>query len=265
MTGPHLDTEEAALRRLVLHCDDGDGVARVVIDQVVPRLMLFLRRRFVNLAADDVYDVAAEALSVAIERRATFDAARTAKVRTWLYGIAQIKAADFLRRRGSQVRLPADVDVLEEESSLGGSDEDDGAAASSRHPTAQRLPPAHRPAAAGTNGYSSVAGEQAAVAELIRGALFALPAQQRKAAIARYIDELLPEDIDRLYGWKRNTAHVYLSLARKAIRRRLSEAGIGDVSAGGRVSKARPSPNTMEQAAGAIETRAADGALERVG
>jgi DNA-directed RNA polymerase specialized sigma24 family protein len=59
----------------------------------------------------------------------------------------------------------------------------------------------------------------------VRRALLALPEQQRKAALARYVEDLPPAEIDRRYGWKPNTAHVYLSLARKAIRRRLAGAG----------------------------------------
>jgi|SRR5581483_661182 len=195
----HLAAEEDALRRLVLHCDDSDPVARVVVERVVPRLMAFVRRRFSVLTEDDAYDIAAEALTIAIERRAAFDLARTAKVRTWLYGIAQIRAADFLRKRGQLVPIVEDGDGWSIERERKGD----------RNPSGS------------PDGSSSGTAVQ-----LVRAALFALPEQQRKAAIARYVEGLPPDEIDRAYRWKPNTAHVYLSLARKAIRRRLAGAGL---------------------------------------
>ena len=191
---PRLAEEEAALKRLVLLRDAGDDVSRLVVERVVPRLMVFLRYRYRSLAEDDAYDSAAEALRVAIERRAEFDPARATNVRTWLYGIAVIKAADTLRKRGSVVPLDAETEP--------------GWHAEAR---ARRAPPA--PSSAETTRR----------AEEIRAALLTLPGQQRKAALARYVDGLSPAEIDRQYGWKPNTAHVYLSVARKTIRKKLGD------------------------------------------
>lgn len=188
--------EEAALKRLVLFRDPSDDAARLVVERVVPRLMAFLRHRYRSLAEEDAYDAAAEALRVAIERRAEFDPSRASHVRTWLYGIAVIKAADHLRRRGSVVPL----DVESEPRWIVETRSHNAANAVSSDATLRR-------------------------AEEIRAALLTLPAQQRKAALARYVDGLAPAEIDRQFGWKPNTAHVYLSLARKTIRKRLGEQG----------------------------------------
>jgi RNA polymerase sigma factor (sigma-70 family) len=199
---PRLEEEEAALKRLVLQHEMGDDVSRIVVERVVPRLMTFLRRRYRSLPEEDAYDAAADALRVAIERRLEFDPARASNVRTWLYGIAVIKAADHLRKRGSVVPLDPETEPL-------------WAAEARAH------------AASAGNGFSTGDDTQrndpvtTERAEQIRAALLTLPTQQRKAALARYVDGLAPAEIDRQYGWKPNTAHVYLSIARKTIRRRL--------------------------------------------
>ena len=196
---PRLQEEEAALKRLVLQREMEHDVSRIVVERVVPRLMAFLRHRYRSLAEDDAYDAAADALRIAIERRLEFDPARAANVRTWLYGIAVIRAADHLRKRGAVVPLDPETEPLW--------------AAEAR---------AHGPtngAATGVTREDDPATTQRA--EQIRTALLTLPAQQRKAALARYVDDLPPAEIDRTFGWKPNTAHVYLSIARKTIRRRL--------------------------------------------
>ena len=191
---PRLAEEEAALKRLILHRDGADHVSHIVVDRVVPRLMAFLRYRYRSLPEDDAYDVAADALRIAIERRAEFDPTRATNVRTWLYGIAVIKAADHFRRRGTIIPLEPDHDP---------------------HSLTQ------------TNAHASSTSSQVTLdrAEQIRAALLTLPAQQRKAALARYVDDLAPAEIDQHFGWKPNTAHVYLSLARKSIRKKLGEQG----------------------------------------
>src|SRR5687767_12768416 len=109
---PRLDEEETALKRLILHHEMADDVSRIVVERVVPRLMAFLRHRYRSLPEEDAYDAAAEALRVAIERRLEFDPARASNVRTWLYGIAVIKAADHLRKRGSVVPLDPETEPL---------------------------------------------------------------------------------------------------------------------------------------------------------
>ena len=195
-----LQEEEAALKRLVLQREMGDDVSRLVVERVVPRLIAFLRHRYRSLPEEDAYDAAAEALRIAIERRLEFDPARAANVRTWLYGIAVIKAADHLRKRGSVIQLDPETEPLW--------------AAEAR---------AHDPSRANGAAYESERNDPATTrrAEQIRAAILTLPTQQRKAALARYVDGLSPAEIDRQYGWKPNTAHVYLSIARKTIRRRL--------------------------------------------
>src|ERR687897_823354 len=65
-----------------------------------------------RLQEEEADDAAADALRVAIERRLEFDPARAANVRTWLYGIAVIKAADHLRKRGSVVPLDPETEPL---------------------------------------------------------------------------------------------------------------------------------------------------------
>ena len=197
---PRLQEEEAALKRLVLQREMGDDVSRVVVERVVPRLMAFLRHRYRSLPEDDAYDAAAEALRVAIERRLEFDPARASNVRTWLYGIAVIKAADHLRKRGSVVPLDPETEPLWDAEAR----THDPSRANGHAAAPQRSDPATLQRAAE-----------------IRAALLTLPPQQRKAALARYVDGLAPAEIDRQYGWKPNTAHVYLSIARKTIRRRL--------------------------------------------
>jgi RNA polymerase sigma factor (sigma-70 family) len=246
-TARQLEEEEAALRRLVLYGGEDADAAEVVVRRVVPRLALFLRWRFRGLAEDDSYDLAGEALTVVLERRAAFDPARRAKVRTWLYGIAAIRAADFLRRRGEQVPLAEE-----------GRGESQATAA--RRIARSAAGDADRLAAAAADIEDE---DEARALQLIRRAILELPAQQRVAALARYVDGLPPQEIDRVYGWRPNTANVYLSYARKAIRRRLAAAGIGtlqppagdsaapsaagvsraaDAAAGGRASAAAAAP-----------------------
>ena len=195
---PRLQEEEAALKRLVLQHDMADDVSRIVVERVVPRLIAFLRHRYRSLAEDDAYDAAADALRIAIERRLEFDPARASNVRTWLYGIAVIRAADHLRKRGAVIPLDPETEAL-------------WAAEARAHVTNHA-----ESDSANQNDPRTVQR-----ADSIRAALLTLPGQQRKAALARYVDGLSPAEIDRTYGWKPNTAHVYLSIARKTIRRRL--------------------------------------------
>src|SRR5688500_2768480 len=197
---PRLLEEEAALKRLVLHREMADDVSRIVVERVIPRLIAFLRHRYPSPAEYDANDAAPDALRIAIARRLEFDPARAANVRTWLYGIAVIRAADHLRKRGAVVPLDTETEPLW--------------AAEAR---------AHTQSGGTGQPQSSPHSDPATTqrAEQIRAALLTLPAQQRKAALARYVDDLSPAEIDRTYGWKPNTAHVYLSIARKTIRRRL--------------------------------------------
>ena len=197
---PRLQEEEIALKRLVLQHEMADDVSRIVVERVVPRLMAFLRHRYRSLPEEDAYDAAAEALRVAIERRLEFDPARASNVRTWLYGIAVIKAADHLRKRGSVVPLDPETEPLWAAEARAN---DPGRANGATRDAQENDPDTLRRA------------------EQIRAALLTLPPQQRKAALARYVDGLSPAEIDRQHGWKPNTAHVYLSIARKTIRRRL--------------------------------------------
>ena len=194
-TDLRLQEEEAALKRLILQRDVADDVSRIVVERVVPRLIGFLRHRYRSLPEEDAYDAAADALRIAIERHLEFDPARASNVRTWLYGIAVIRAADHLRKRGSVIALDPETEPL-------WAAEARTHASSSAHPAPEN------------DAKTSERAEQ------IRAALLTLPAQQRKAALARYVDGLPPAEIDRVYGWKPNTAHVYLSIARKTIRRR---------------------------------------------
>ncbi|HEY3083641.1 MAG TPA: RNA polymerase sigma factor [Chloroflexota bacterium] len=182
--------EESALRALI----DGAGderAATVVVERVVPRLAGFLRTRYPALAPDDAHDVAREALLIALERRALFDPGRETRVATWLHGIAKVRALDFLRRRGRQVPLEESADAA---------------------------PAANGPAAEPSEGR---------LARTVREAIAALPPQQRRAAEAHYLEGRPPRDVDEQYGWRPNTANVYLSHARRALRRRLMDAGYG--------------------------------------
>jgi RNA polymerase sigma-70 factor (ECF subfamily) len=184
--------EERALRSLIDGAGD-EGAATVVVERVVPRLAGFLRARYPALGADDAHDVARDALLIALERRSLFDPGREARVATWLHGIAKVRALDFLRRRGRQVPL----------------DERDG-----------QPPLADGPAGDGGAG-------DGRLTQTLRDAIAALPPQQRRAAEAHYLEGRPPRDVDEQYGWRPNTANVYLSHARRALRRRLREAGYG--------------------------------------
>ncbi|HEV8638340.1 MAG TPA: RNA polymerase sigma factor [Chloroflexota bacterium] len=192
--------EERALRALI----DGAGderAATVVVERVVPRLTSFLRARYPALSPDDAHDVARDALLVALERRALFDPGRETRVATWLHGIAKVRALDFLRRRGRQVPLEESADE-----------------AAPRERTAPPDPQA------GTRAADSKDGR---LARTVRDAIAALPPQQRRAAEAHYLEGRPPRDVDEQYGWRPNTANVYLSHARRALRRRLLDAGYG--------------------------------------
>jgi RNA polymerase sigma-70 factor (ECF subfamily) len=188
--------EESALRSLI----DGAGderAATVVVERVVPRLAAFLRTRYPGLGPDDAHDVARDALLIALERRSLFDPGRDTRVATWLHGIAKVRALDFLRRRGRQVPL----------------EESDG-----------QPPLTDRPA--GDGGAGDGAGD-GRLTRTLRDAIAALPPQQRRAAEAHYLEGRPPRDVDEQYGWRPNTANVYLSHARRALRRRLLDAGYG--------------------------------------
>ncbi|HEY3108698.1 MAG TPA: sigma-70 family RNA polymerase sigma factor [Chloroflexota bacterium] len=207
------EAEELALRRLILGRYD-DEAARVVIGRVVPRLAAFLRGRFPALAPEDAEDLAGEALTVAMERRDVFDPDRDTKVTTWLHGIAKLRAADLFRKRIADARLAEEWE---------GDEEEPGAArrhaAAVRRATAERYPaPPLDPA----------------LERAIRAAIADLPEQQRRAAEAHYLDGRAPRDVDEQYGWRPNTANVYLSHARRAMRRRLSEVAALPTPAGSR-------------------------------
>jgi RNA polymerase sigma-70 factor (ECF subfamily) len=181
--------EESALRALI----DGAGderAATVVVERVVPRLASFLRARYPALAPEDAHDVARDALLIALERRALFDPGRETQVATWLHGIAKVRALDFLRRRGRQVPLEESAD---------------------------ETAPAGR----------SSEPQDDSLARAVRDAIAGLPPQQRRAAEAHYLEGRPPRDVDEQYGWRPNTANVYLSHARRALRRRLLDAGYG--------------------------------------
>jgi RNA polymerase sigma factor (sigma-70 family) len=196
------DVEELALRRLILGRYD-DEAARVVVGRVVPRLAGFLRGRFPALAPEDAEDLAREALTIAMERRDVFDPDRDTRVTTWLHGIAKLRAADLFRKRVADARLAEEWE---------GDEEEPGAArrhaAAVRRATAERYPA--RPL-------------DPALDRAIREAIADLPEQQRRAAEAHYLDGRAPRDVDEQYGWRPNTANVYLSHARRAMRRRLAE------------------------------------------
>jgi RNA polymerase sigma factor (sigma-70 family) len=207
------EAEELALRRLILGRYD-DEAARVVIGRVVPRLAAFLRGRFPALAPEDAEDLAGEALTVAMERRDVFDPDRDTKVTTWLHGIAKLRAADLFRKRVADARLAEEWE---------GDEEEPGAArhhaAAVRRATAERYPaPPLDPA----------------LERAIRAAIADLPEQQRRAAEAHYLDGRAPRDVDEQYGWRPNTANVYLSHARRAMRRRLAEVAALPPSASAR-------------------------------
>jgi RNA polymerase sigma factor (sigma-70 family) len=193
------DGDEAALRALLDGAPD-EAAAAAVVERVVPRLAGFLRRRYPSLMPEDAHDVAREALTIALERRALFDPGREARAATWLHGIAKVRALDFLRKRGRQVPLEAGAD----------------------RPADEPGPSADGP-----------------IAKSIRDAIDRLPPQQRRAAEAHYLDGRPPRDVDAQYGWRPNTANVYLSHARRALRRSLGggqepRAAYGMVGCGSR-------------------------------
>ena len=173
--------DEAALRALLDGTPD-EAAAAAVVERVVPRLAGFLRRRYPSLMPEDAHDVAREALTIALERRALFDPGRETRAATWLHGIAKVRALDFLRKRGRQVPLEAGAEKPAEEPG----------------------PPADGP-----------------IAKSIREAIGRLPPQQRRAAEAHYLEGRPPRDVDAQYGWRPNTANVYLNHARRALRRSL--------------------------------------------
>jgi RNA polymerase sigma-70 factor (ECF subfamily) len=173
--------DEAALRALLDGVPD-DAAAATVVERVVPRLAGFLRSRYPGLMPEDAHDVAREALTIALERRTLFDPGRETRAATWLHGIAKVRALDFLRKRGRQVPLEAGADKPADE------------------PGPSRDGP---------------------IAKNIRDAIDRLPPQQRRAAEAHYLDGHPPRDVDAQYGWRPNTANVYLSHARRALRRSL--------------------------------------------
>ena len=180
--------DEAALRALLDGVPD-EAAAAAVVERVVPRLAGFLRRRYPSLMPEDAHDVAGEALTIALERRALFDPGRETRAATWLHGIAKVRALDFLRKRGRQVPLEAGAD---------------------------------KPA--DPDGPSRGEGP---ISKRVRDAIDRLPPQQRRAAEAHYLDGRPPRDVDAQYGWRPNTANVYLSHARRALRSHLGEAGLG--------------------------------------
>jgi len=176
------------LRRLLSDSGRVDEVAaRVVVERVVPRLARFLLHAFPMLPHEDAVDLAGGALTIALERHGRFVPDGRSEARTWLYGIAKRHTLEFLRKRGTVVTLSEAWPVREEETD------------------------SHAP---------SSTLEQAAL-----DAILALPEQQRRAALDHYLGDISAAEIDRLYGWKPNTAHVYLARARAAVRRRLTSQG----------------------------------------
>ena len=192
--------EEAALRGLLAGAWDEPN-ARIVDDRLMPRLAGFLRSRFPSLAAEDAEDLARESLALALERRGRFDGAR-ADATTWLFGIAKLRAAEHFRTRGREQPLAED---------WSGDDEADPAArrrhaAAIRRATSRLFPP-------------SVGGSP--LAERVRQAIDRLPEQQRRAAQLHFLEGRPPREVDDAYGWRPNTANVYISHARRAVRRHL--------------------------------------------
>jgi RNA polymerase sigma factor (sigma-70 family) len=201
-----IDQDERALRRLLANPRD-EAAAEVVLGRVVPRVAAFVRRRYPMLAAEDAADAAREALTIAIERRALYDASRGAQATTWLHGIARLRAADFLRKRVADHRLADE---------LAADGPPDASSAAVRRATAERYgaPPV-----------------DSKLQEKVRAAIEALPSQQRRAAEAHYLDGRTPRDVDEQFGWRPNTANVYLSHARRAMRQRLADVVPGTSSA----------------------------------
>jgi DNA-directed RNA polymerase specialized sigma24 family protein len=200
MSSARYGDEELALRRLLAGEWD-EATARTVDERLVPRLAGFLRRRFPSLVPEDADDLARESLAVALERRVRFDAGR-AEATTWLHGNAKLRAAEHFRKRGREQPLAEDW-----------SGDDDGEpGARRRHAAAIRRATSRLfPAASGSSP----------LAERVREAIFRLPEQQRRAAEAHYLEGLPPREVDDAYGWRPNTANVYLSHARRAVRRHL--------------------------------------------
>jgi RNA polymerase sigma factor (sigma-70 family) len=220
------DAEELALRRLILGRYD-DEAARVVVGRVVPRLAAFLRGRFPDLAPEDAEDLAREALTVAMERRDVFDPDRETKVTTWLHGIAKLRAADLFRKRVADARLAEEWE-----------DDEDEPGAARRHAAAVRRATAERYPAPPLDP---------ALERAIRAAIAGLPEQQRRAAEAHYLDGRAPRDVDEQYGWRPNTANVYLSHARRAMRLRLAGLPLAGARSRG--------PVALAGGAGACPTR----------
>ena len=200
------DEEEAALRRLILRqADEAD--AATVVERVVPRLARAVRGQFPSLSADDAADLAREALTVALERADAFVPERPAGASGWLYGIARLRTADHFRKRGSDQPLPS---------------EDDATLVAPAAPADDAEPELSAP---------------------VREAIERLPPQQRRAVEAHYLDGRAPRDVDAAFGWRPNTANVYLANARRSLRLRLADVQSGGqrpmAIAGGCRSRAR--------------------------
>ena len=201
------NADDLALRRLLADRTD-EAAARVVAERLMPRLASFLRRHTPALSREDADDLAREALADALAHADHFDAARAA-ASTWLHGIARRRLADHLRRHGREVPLADD---------WSGDDEEAGAPGAHTHHRAA----IHR---AGSRLVAPPAADPE-LARTIRRVIAELPEQQRRAAEAHYLDGRAPRDVDEAYGWRPNTANVYLSHARRAMRGKLEALGV---------------------------------------
>lgn len=209
-----LAANEAALRRLLAGAERMDeAAARVVVERVVPRLARFLLYRFPMLARDDAVDLTGGALTIALERRGRFMSDGRSDARTWLYGIAKRHTLEFLRKRGATVTLSEVVDQR--------ADADDGYDFDTEPSAIETV--VHRPA----GGLSESVAPRSSLQQAVMNAVLALPKQQRRVALDHYMEGMSAMDIDAQYDWKPNTAHVYLTRARAAIRRRLETQGLG--------------------------------------
>lgn len=205
MAGARDGGEERALRRLLAGEWD-ETTARTVDERLMPRLAGFLRRRYPSLSAEDADDLARESLAVALERRERFDAGR-ADATTWLHGIAKLRAVEHFRTRGRELRLAED---------WSGEDEREPGARRRHAAAIRRATSRVFPAPAGGSG----------LAERVRQAIERLPEQQRRAAEAHFLEGRPPREVDDAFGWRPNTANVYLSHARRAVRRHLDAVGV---------------------------------------
>lgn len=197
-----LAADEAALRRLLAGAERMDeAAARVVVERVVPRLARFLLYRFPMLARDDAVDLTGGALTIALERRGRFMSDGRSDARTWLYGIAKRHTLEFLRKRGATVTLSEVVDQR--------ADADDGYDFDTEPSAIETV--VHRPA----GGLSESVAPRSSLQQAVMNAVFDLPRQQRRAALDHYMEGMSAMDIDAQYDWKPNTAHVYLTRARR--------------------------------------------------